>query len=201
VSLAASATALLLLASLHVLSPEIDPSWRMVSEYALGEHGGVLALMFLAWATSSAALAFAVRSQLRTLPGRIGLGFLLVAALGMSLAAVFDARHPLHGLAAMLGIPSLPIAALLISTSLARNPAWASARRWLLGSAHLTWLSLVLMVATVFVGLSKNDGRFGPAVPVGWPNRLLVSSYCGWLIVVAASACRFSRRRASGRAP
>jgi hypothetical protein len=189
-SLAAAATALVLLAALHVLSPELDPAWRMVSEYALGNYGWVLALMFLAWATSSVAAFLAIRSQANTLGGKIGLGFLLAAALGMTLAAVFDARRPLHGLAAAIGIPSLPIAAMLISVSLARNPAWSSVRRLLLWTAHLTWLSLVLMIATMFIGLSRHGGQSGPAVPVGWPNRLLVATYCAWLMAVAGSALR-----------
>ncbi len=56
-SLAASITTLVCLAALHVLSPEFDPSWRVVSEYALGGHRWALSLMFLAWATSSWGLA------------------------------------------------------------------------------------------------------------------------------------------------
>ena len=32
-------TFVLLLAALHVIKPEIDPSWRFISEYALGDHG------------------------------------------------------------------------------------------------------------------------------------------------------------------
>ncbi|OLB25247.1 MAG: hypothetical protein DMG41_09965 [Acidobacteria bacterium] len=50
----------LLLASLHVLSPEFAPSWHMVSEYAFGHHGLLLALMFLSWGISSWALAVAI---------------------------------------------------------------------------------------------------------------------------------------------
>jgi hypothetical protein len=190
VALGAGASALLLLAVLHLLSPELDPAWRMVSEYALGSYAWVLALMFLAWATSCVALCFAIRAQIDTLAGKIGLGFLLAAALGMSMAAVFDARHPLHGLAALIGIPSLPIAALLISPSLLRNPAWRPMRSLLLGTAHLTWISFMLMNATVWIGLSRNGGKFGPGAPVGWPNRLLVLSYCAWLMAVAGSAGR-----------
>lgn len=30
---------LLLLASLHLIEPEFDPSWRMISEYELGKYG------------------------------------------------------------------------------------------------------------------------------------------------------------------
>lgn len=38
-AIALTVIALLLLASLHVLSPEFAPSWRMISEYALGRYG------------------------------------------------------------------------------------------------------------------------------------------------------------------
>ncbi len=192
-SFAAAAMSLVLLAALHVLSPELDPSWRMVSEYALGDYGWVLALMFLTWALSCVALFFAVKSQVQTVGGRIGLGFLLAAAVGMSMAAVFDVRHDLHGLAALIGIPSLPIAAMLISVTLVRNQAWSSARRSLLWTANLTWISLVLMNAAVFIGLSQSGGEFGPDVLAGWPNRFLVVAYCAWLIAVARSADQLRR--------
>ena len=110
-------TTLVCLTGLHVLSPEFDPSWRVVSEYALGRHGWVLSLMFLAWAISSWCLAFAIRSQVRTIGGQIGLVF-LVAAGGEAMASVFDLRQPApHNLAAAVGIPSLPIAAMLISVN------------------------------------------------------------------------------------
>ncbi|MCL4302230.1 MAG: DUF998 domain-containing protein [Anaerolineae bacterium] len=184
-SIAAAATALVLLVALHILSPELDPSWRMVSEYALGRYGWVLALMFLTWALSCITLFFAIKPHIWKVGGKIGLGFLLLAAVGMSLAAVFDARHNLHGLAAIIGMPSLPVAAVLISISLVRNPAWFSARRWLLGTAHLTWTTLVLMFAAVFIGLSRSGGEFGPEVLAGWPNRFLVVAYCVWLITTA----------------
>src|SRR6266852_5889192 len=81
-AIASSAAALLLLALLHVLSPEFGPSWRMVSEYALGHYGWVLSLMFLAWAVGSWALAGAIWSQVTTRAGKIGLWLLLVAGLG-----------------------------------------------------------------------------------------------------------------------
>lgn len=184
-SFVAAATALVLLAALHVLSPEFNPSWRMVSEYALGDYGWVLALLFLTWALSCVTLFFAIKPHIRTIAGKIGLGFLLAAAVGMSMAAVFDVSHDLHGLAAMIGMPSLPIAAMLTSVSLVRNPAWSSARRWLQWTANLTWISLVLMTAAVFIGLSQSGGEFGSEVLAGWPNRFLVVAYCVWLITTA----------------
>lgn len=193
-SLAAAAMTLLLLAALHILSPELDPSWRMVSEYALGNYGWVLALMFLTWALSCVVLFFAIKPHLGTVAGKIGLGFLLAAAVGMSMAAIFDARHDLHGLAAIIGMPSLPIAAMLISVSLTGNPVWSSARRLLLWTANLTWASLVLMFAMVFIGLSQSGGQFGPDVLAGWPNRLLVAAYCAWLMAAAWHTDQLSER-------
>jgi len=62
-SIAATAACLLFLASLHLLSPEFAPAWRMVSEYAYGHYGWVLSLMFLAWGISAWALAAAIWSQ------------------------------------------------------------------------------------------------------------------------------------------
>ena len=81
-SQAAAAVALVSLAALHLLSPEFDPSRRMVSEYALGEYNWVLALMFLTWALSCLALFFAIKPYIQTVAGKIGLGFLIAAALG-----------------------------------------------------------------------------------------------------------------------
>jgi hypothetical protein len=195
-SLAASVTTLVSLASLHVISPEFDPSWRVVSEYALGHHGWALCVLFLAWGVSSWSLAFAIRSQVRTIGGQIGLVFLVVAGVGEALAAVFDVSYPVgHALAGALGVPTLPIAALLISASLGRTPAWSSAKTALFGTAGLTGFSLALMVVAMFT-LKGSVG--GLRVPIGWPNRLLVAVYCTWAIVVACLAIRLRNRATSG---
>ncbi len=42
----ATGVAILLLATLHVLSPECSPSWRAIGEYAFGRYPSVLSLMF-----------------------------------------------------------------------------------------------------------------------------------------------------------
>jgi len=42
--IAAATLALLALGSLHILKPEIHPSRNMISQYALGRHGWVMAL-------------------------------------------------------------------------------------------------------------------------------------------------------------
>jgi hypothetical protein len=194
ISLASGVATIVLLAALHLLSPEFDPSWRMVSEYAFGDYGWVLSLMFLTWALSCIALFFAIQSQIHTVGGKIGLGFLLVSAVGTGMAAFFDISHSLHGLAFMTGIPSFLVAALLISLSLIRNPSWISRRRSLLWASILPWVSIVLMVAMMFIGLSQSGGEFGPGVLIGWPNRLVVLAYCGWLMVAARGVILVERQ-------
>ena len=193
-SLSMSAAVFVSLAGLHILSPEFDPSRRVVSEYALGGYGWVLSVMFLAWAFSSWSLVFAIKSQVRTMGGRIGLIFLFIAAVGEALAAAFDVTWPrLHGLAGLLGVPTLPIAAMLISVSLVKTPPWGPARKWLLCTANFTWMSLALMAAAMFT-LKGSIG--GIQVPIGWPNRLLVAIYSLWVMSVAWQAIRL-RRKAS----
>jgi hypothetical protein len=188
----AAALSLVLLAALHVLSPEFDPSWRMVSEYALGEFGWVLTLMFVSLAISCAALFVAIRSTATTIAGKIGLAFLLAAVIGMTMGALFDWQHNLHGLAALIGNPGFTLAALLIGLSLARIPPWSSVRRQILWAANLPWISFIFMLATVFSGLARS-GSFGPSVLIGWPNRLLLLTYGIWLMIVAWWAAQVGR--------
>ena len=203
-AIGAAIAALLCLAILHVLSPEFDPAWRMVSEYANGRYSWVLSLFFACWGLSTVALAYAIRSQARTTAAKVGLGLLVIAGIGEAMAAVFDLNHVvLHNLAGLLGMGGLPIAAMLISASLGRTRTWSRARKTLLITANLTWVSLLLLVFTfvLMVGTFMATGLPTPAQPpkvlpagviglVGWANRLVVLSYCLWAIAIAAEAIR-----------
>jgi Protein of unknown function (DUF998) len=187
-AMALSALALSALAGLHVLSPEFDPAKRVVSEYALGSYGWLLSVMFFAWGLGTWSLALALRSEPSTLAGRIGVVFLFAAGLGETMASVFDVSWPkMHGVSGALGVLGLPIAAMLTSLSLSRNPRWLSKRRMLLVTANLTWMSLALMVTALFFVDPKPANR---RVPIGWPNRLLVVIYCVWAITVGFAVLR-----------
>ena len=200
-SFTAAVAFLVLLAILHVIKPEFDPSWRFISEYLIGDYGWVMMLAFFFLALSCAALFAAVRSQVGTISGKIGLGLLLIVSASLVAGGIFAAdpitakpdelttHGNLHGLAAMVGIPGLPIAAVLISRSLVRNQSWSSARRSILWTAHLTWVSVVAMFAYMFVVVVPRGG-FGPGVLTGWLNRLVVLTYCAWLTAVAWRAIK-----------
>lgn len=195
-SLAGAAMFVVLLAALHLIKPELDPSWHFISEYAIGRHGWVMVLAFGSLAFSYVMLTVALRSQLRTLWGRIGLALLLVSAAGLALAGIFTtdpitaskdavtSEGKLHNLGGTLGI-AMPVAAAIIGWSLVRNQAWSSARRPLIWATALALLSFLVSFSSLSVMLSQHDGRFGPDVLVGWPNRLEMLAYSVWLTVVA----------------
>lgn len=200
ISFATSVLTLVLLAALHLLSPEFDPSWRMVSEYANGQYGWVLSLMFVSWAVSSWALAFTIWSQAKTTAGKVGLGFLIAAGVGEAMASVFDINHSLHGLSALIGIGSLPIAAMLLSVSLSHTPRWFGARKAILWTANLTWISVLMMAVTfiiLIVTFTQAGGEMtsqvtelpaGVIALVGWANRLLIIVYAVWVMTVSWKA-------------
>jgi Protein of unknown function (DUF998) len=187
----------LLIVALHGIKPEFEPSWRFVSEYAIGRHGWIMTIAFLIWAASCAVLALALRREVRTRAGRIGVAILLVVAAALVPAGLFpqdpvtagpgDATTSgmIHALASMVGIPGIPIAAVLISSSLWRtNPNWAPHRHALGWSAHATWISLSLMVVYLAWAV-PNAGGFTREVWAGAMNRLVVATDLGWQLIVA----------------
>ena len=200
-SLLGAAMFLVLLAILHVFKPELDPSWRVISEYAIGDFGWVMAVAFLSLAIGCVALFFAIRSQAGGVAGRIGLAFLLLAAAGLTLAAVFTTdpttagpdeattTGSLHTVGATLGT-GIPIAAVFIGWSLRRNRAWSSARRSLFWAAVLAWAGFLAFSVSMAVMLPENDGRLGPDVLIGWPNRFMIAAYSVWVMMVAWQATK-----------
>ena len=56
-AIAASGVALALLLSLHVLSPEFSPAWRMISEYEIGRHGWLIRAAVFCWSIGFFGLA------------------------------------------------------------------------------------------------------------------------------------------------
>jgi hypothetical protein len=193
VSAATAAGFVLLLAALHGIEPEFDPSWRFISEYELGGWGGLMSLAFLCLAVSAGSLLLAVRSQLRTAGGRVGVWVLGVSAFAFLLAGTFrtdsqlaetgTASGVIHSIAAALG-GFVPLAAYLIAWSLARNVAWRELR------PALWWVTVPAIIGNLAsfaqqAAFASGGGTLGPATPVGWPNRVLVLAFAVWMLAAA----------------
>ena len=187
----------LIIVALHTIKPELEPSWRFISEYATGRHGWIMKLAFLIWAATCAALALPLRREVKTWPGRAGVAVLLIVAAALVPAGLFP-QDPvtakpdeltlsgnIHAVASMIGIPGIPIAAVLISSSLWRtSPAWRPHRRVIMGIAHATWISLALMAVYLMWAVPRAGG-FNSNVWAGWMNRLVVTTYLAWQLAVA----------------
>jgi preprotein translocase subunit SecF len=143
---------------------------------------------------------------LTTARGKLGLVLLGAAGVGAAMASVFDINHPLHIVAALMGIVGFPIGAVLISGRLRRDPKWAHARRPLLWTANLTWLSIVLfglalmiMTATYLATGAKMTDQVPTTLPAGvialpgWANRLTIVANSLWVATVAWQALQVVR--------
>ena len=193
VSFGATAVFFILFVALHFIEPEFDPSWRFISEYQLGRYGWLMSIAFLSLMVSAGSLFLAVRSQIRTVGGYFGLFLLCVSGLGFGLAGIFTSdsitattattHGKVHTIAALLG-GNISGAAYFLGWSLARNKAWASVR-WSL--VWITGLALAGNVASFWMQsmIVQAQAKFGPEVPVGWPNRVLIVAYAAWLMALA----------------
>jgi hypothetical protein len=199
-AIASAVISLLCILLLHFVSPEFDPSWRMISEYALGNHEWLITLFFFFWGASSLFIILLLRSIVTTRWAKLGVILICISFVGQIMGGLFDIKHPLHGFAFLLGVPSLPIAALLISYHLIRKGKWGKYKSSILFSAHFTWVSLVLMAASMVLmisgfkkaGIPIGEGVEPPkSVPHGvialngYANRILIFAYIYWLIHIA----------------
>jgi hypothetical protein len=177
----------------------------MVSEYALGRYGWVLSLFFLSWGISSWAVAVALWPHVPTRAGRLGVWLLVIAGLGEALASIFDITHDVgHTIAGLLGMGGFPIAAVLLTVSLGHAPAWHRVKRPLLWLAHLSWISIVLLVGTLVLMTVQVARAYGGQLPQhaptrlpagvlgfdGWADRLFVLLSCVWVLIAAWQAMK-----------
>ena len=193
---ATAALALMALATLHVLKPDIHPARTMISQYALGQYGWVMALFFGGLAAASSCLFAALIPHVSSALGRTGLALLLAAAVGLAMAARFPmdpvSTPPaqmsfsgrMHGVAFMIGVPSQLLAVLLLSLVLGKQASQASLL--LLALTVVIWLSLAVVITIMLiVGPGKPSNPDGPERFLGWPNRLFMVAYGVWLMVAA----------------
>lgn len=183
-ALVAGGVTVALVVILHVLEPEYDPSWRMISEYSVGRYGWVMRLAFVAMAISPAAMCVA----LWPFGGAWTVG-LAVVALGALGAAFIDAdpimtpraeATPLGSAHTVLGgvlLAGFPPAALLAGVGVATALGWVLAIASVVPWAGLVWF---------LVAAAPAHGQGGsPEIRIGWPDRFCLVAYLGWVVVAA----------------
>jgi hypothetical protein len=200
ISITSGLLSLLSLLILHFVSPELKASWRMVSEYAYGKYKWLLTSFFIFWSLSSLSLAFLLSNIVTTKWALFGVILIAISGIGAFMGGLFDVKHKHHGLAFLLGVPTLPAGALLVSYHIINSPNWYSYKTPILISAHSTWVSLVLMAIGMMAmfssfkkaGITWDKNMVPPEkLPAGvtayggYANRFLILCYVGWLLLIA----------------
>jgi Protein of unknown function (DUF998) len=147
---------LLVLGLLQLVSPEVDPVSRPVSEYALGDFGWLATIRTLAEGVAAIALAMALRRERAAALLLVVVGLLKLAiplfpvdALGMPATPAGQMHNVLGNVTFFL----FPLAALLLFRALRRR-----------GSRLAPGIAVVLAIATVgvLVGNAVGGVRLGP---------------------------------------
>jgi Protein of unknown function (DUF998) len=188
-SLVAIALAVALVVLLHVLEPEYDPSWRMLSEYSLGRYGPLMRFAFIAAGTGVMATAVALSGP--AWPWSIGL---VVVAVGPLVAAFVDTdpittpraamsrRSNVHAAFGSLFILGFPLVATATGIGAIASPSVGP----ILALASVgPWIALAWFIWTS-ARHARPDVVGGPDIPIGWPNRASMIVYLGWLGLAAA---------------
>lgn len=200
IAIAGGLISVLLLGVLHITSPEFQPGWRMISEYALGKHKRLLTFFFLCWGISTMVTALFILGITHTTWAIVGAILVFITGVGAVMGGLFDVKHKLHGLAFGLGVPFLPVGSLLVAYQLLDIPQWRSYQSVLLISSHAIWVSVVFMslsMMLLFSGFKKAGLPLDKNAPPpdqlpegviginGYVNRALVLCYIFWCVLIS----------------
>jgi hypothetical protein len=196
---------LFILILLHFIKRELDPSWRMISEYEIGRFGWLMRLAFFCWGTSVLALLVNIRLYFHSIPGTVSIWWFALIVLALFGAGIFktdpitnDTKslvNTIHKICGTVVILTFPIAATLATIGLLHDPLWSTVRTLMLFSLVLAWVGMLTYFATIIIARSKNRNAGlpgGPTLYMGWPNRFNVLTYIIWIMVIAFYAMRFS---------
>ena len=195
ITIAFSLLFILILVLLHFLKRELDPKWRMISEYEIGKHGWLMRVAFISWGMSVLFLAIVLTQNASTfsLLSTIWLSIIVIALFG---AAVFitdpitdiskSVRNALHTICGAVVILTFPIIATVIAVMLSRIVRHEQLLLLILVAA-LTWVGQIGFFASIRISqrLDPSAGRVGPTIYLGWPNRVMVLFYIVWICVIA----------------
>ncbi len=200
--LGAALSFVVLLAALHFLEPEFDPTIHLISEYELGRFGWVMSLAFFSLGVAVVAMLRSTWRSATTRSGLVGRWWFVAIAVAFFGAGVFYPYIPttwvsiVHGICGLVIIDTFPIAATVYAAGLRRAKGWGGSRAVLNWATVLVWTGLIVYTgaAIVLTILSGPVSRTASTLQVGWPNRFMVVIYALWLVAAVWPA---GPRRAS----
>ncbi len=199
VTIAACITYVAILVLLHIIKPEVTPSWQTLSIYSRGDWGWIGQIAYCLLGVTHLALFWTLKHQVKSRYGKIGLAILLVAGVGgiMGGLGVSDPLNTpqanmtpsgtLHAIGAGLEIWGAPIAALFVNLNLMRkNAAWKPSRKALIAVTVLPLVGLFLFMSSG----AQAGTSVGPGDTIGYMNRIAIVMTMIWQITVARIALK-----------
>jgi hypothetical protein len=192
-SLGALVLAVVLVVLLHRLEPEFDPSWRMLSEYSLGRYGVLMRAAFIAGGTGVIAIAVALSGS--AWPWSLGLALVAIGPIGAAFIdtdpvttprAVMSKRSNVHAALGSLFILGFPVAATVAGIAAAGDQAVGPILAW---ASVAPWVALAWFIGAT-IRYAQPDGVGSPLVRIGWPNRVSMIVYLGWVALAAVLTLR-----------
>jgi len=190
----------------HFLEPEFAPTWRMISEYEIGDYGWVMRLAFFCWGAAYLSFVFAIWKSLSSFLGILGKCWLFIISIALFAASIY-APQPItdlvrgtadkyHTMAGAIMIFTFPIVSIILTRSISKTynqPSFTKIIRWL---TVLVWVGFLSFFCTMIMYADKIKVRaYGPDVLIGLPNRLMVVTYTLWLIVVPREMLTFTKHK------
>jgi hypothetical membrane protein len=166
--------------ALHFLEPEFDPRFRFMSEYVWGAYGWLMTTTFFVLGLAAFLVAWGLRGVHQSpRSARVGFGLLVVGALFICLAGVFRDFVP-HFFASAVAIPSVIMAALVLSWSFRQAAGWQAIYR--------ATLLIAIGMLVAFLSINAHVG------PPGLLQRVFLCLFLLWLCVVVHRLVRVTRR-------
>ncbi len=180
-SLIAFCSAIAGLLVVHLLRPDYAVRSHMISDYAVGPHGWLMAAVFVAMSAGCLLLALGFLDLgPRVWSARTGSVLLAIVSVGLIASAVFPTDVPgatwtrsgaIHEVSFLVNVGCSVLGALLLSVSFGSDAGWRPFRRRALALAGMVVVGLVLQFLTLRRG-----------APYGFANRLFVATLLSWFV-------------------
>ena len=168
---------------MHFLRPDFAPATSMISDYAVGKYGWVMATVFFVWGVGSLMLLLGLlRAGLRSRIARLGAAVFLVVTL-CAVNAFFPTDLPgtpatrsgmIHGVVFLVALTSFLLATLLLSIGFGSDSRWRSYQPMAVVLALLNVVAVIVQFVTL-----------RPGMPYGISNRIVFAAMMAWLLATA----------------
>lgn len=181
-----------LLVILHFINTSVNPIWQPISEYALGNTGWLMQIVFFLLGISFLTLGLYLIKYLPKIGSKIGGVLLVIASLGNFLAGIFNTdpvdtlpeymtmSGQIHNAAAgLLGF--MILATVFITYQFRKQEQLKPFRKNMFVFTIILWGLEVALIIVMGVYLSETNGMITPEAPIGWLGRIVIVFCAIWV--------------------